>query len=136
MLKINKKVEYALIALQFMSGKKSGDLTTAREICQKFNTPFDTTAKVMQSMNNHGILNSIQGVKGGYAISLDLSQISYIKLTKIIEGKSSTIACDGKSHCQRKKCCNIVGPIQALNNKLTKYLDKISLQELLSGDLQ
>ncbi len=136
MLKISKKVEYALIALKFISCKKENELTSAREICEKFDTPFDTTAKVMQLMNNHGVLNSIQGVKGGYALSKDLSKISYIQLTKIIEGKSSLLGCEGKANCSRKKSCNIMGPIQELNNKLTKYLDKISLEELLSGNLE
>ena len=53
MLKITKKVEYALISLKFIWEEKSrGELTTAREICSKFNLPFDTTSKVMQAMNN------------------------------------------------------------------------------------
>ena len=67
MLKINKKVEYALMALKFMAEEKAiGKITSAREICDKFNTPFDTTAKVMQAMNHHKILNSVKGTKGGY----------------------------------------------------------------------
>ena len=71
MLKINKKVEYALMALKFMADKTHSAipnnqdnevviLTSAREICDEFNTPFDTTAKVMQLMNNHDILKSVK----------------------------------------------------------------------------
>ena len=66
MLKINKKVEYALIALKLMLEKEQGELTTAREVSDKFHTPFDTTAKVMQMMNSARMLESVKGVKGGY----------------------------------------------------------------------
>ena len=58
MLKITKKVEYALIVLKYMGEHPFGELHSAREICDKFKLPFDTTAKVMQSMNNKGLLNS------------------------------------------------------------------------------
>ena len=135
MLKINRKVEYALMTLKFMTCKKDGELTSAREICEMFKTPFDTTAKVMQSLNNNGILTSIQGVKGGYTLSKDLKKISYIDLTSIIEGKAVALGCDNNPKCNRRKSCNISAPIKKLNKKLTAYLNKISLDELLSGNL-
>ena len=63
MIKINKKVEYALMVLKLMSDRDETELTSAREVCEMFKTPFDTTSKVMQIMNNAGILSSVQGVK-------------------------------------------------------------------------
>ena len=53
MLKINKKTEYALMALKFIGERENGALVTVREICDVLKTPFDTTAKVMQAMNHH-----------------------------------------------------------------------------------
>lgn len=132
MLKINKKVEYALIALKFMTEKESGVLTSAREICQRFQTPFDTTAKVLQVMNNHGLLNSVKGIKGGYDIKVDLNQISYMDLVRMIEGPQYDCLCESaQGMCDLYQHCNIVTPIDRLNSKLNHMLENLKLAELL-----
>lgn len=140
MLKINKKVEYALIALKFMAmknhNKKSSSqqpqLTTAREICDRFNTPFDTTAKVMQKMNAHNIVNSVKGIKGGYFLAKSLREISYMDLVKMIEGRDFSSICETpKGLCECYEHCNIKKPIERLNLSVTNYLNTLTLEQLL-----
>jgi Rrf2 family protein len=134
MLKVNKKVEYALMALKFMAEKKSDDLTSAREICDHFKTPFDTTAKVMQIMNSNNILTSVKGIKGGYVISTELSKISYLKLAKMVEGKELGSICQtNKGMCDLLGQCNIADPMFNLGEKLNHFLDSLSIDELLFG---
>lgn len=140
MLKINKKVEYALMALKFMADKNQNhpngemSLTSAREICDEFNTPFDTTAKVMQLMNNQDILKSTKGIKGGYLLNKDLSEITYMNLVRLIEGKEVGRVCVGnKGTCELHGKCNIITPIELLNRKLNVFLETLTLADLLQG---
>lgn len=133
MIKINKKVEYALMVLKLMKDKGSQELTTAREVCDRFETPFDTTAKVMQLMNNAGILHSQKGVKGGYTLSSDLSQVSYMALVELVEGKSFMMDCH-QGPCELIRHCNISQPIKRLNDYLINIFNGLSLNELLAED--
>ena len=138
MLKINKKVEYALMALKFMADKAKlnapNNLTSAREICDEFNTPFDTTAKVMQLMNNQDILKSTKGIKGGYSLNKDLSKITFINLVNLIEGKVIGRVCvNDKGTCELFGKCNIIEPVELLNKKLNNFLETLTLAELLQG---
>lgn len=136
MLKINKKVEYALMALKYMSQKSDHELTSAREVCDSFGTPFDTTAKVMQALNGAGILSSVKGIKGGYGLEKSLRQISYMELVELIEGKRPESLCfNAKGLCELHDKCNIVTPIDQLNNLLSRYLETLTLDELFSGNL-
>jgi len=133
MIKINRKIEYALMVLKLMKEKDPADLTTAREVCDRFETPFDTTAKVMQLMNNAGILHSQKGVKGGYTLSRDLSSVTYMELVELIEGKSFMMDChDGP--CDLIHKCNISQPIKRLNDYLINIFNTLSLNELLAED--
>jgi Rrf2 family protein len=134
MLKINKKVEYALMALKFMADKPTPSLTSAREVCDELKTPFDTTAKVMQIMNNNDILKSVQGIKGGYALNISLDKITYSKLVHIIEGKKDIgRACTStKGTCELINQCNIITPVELLNKRLNHYLETLTLKELLT----
>ena len=140
MLKINKKVEYALMALKFMADKSTrGDtlnaLTSAREICDEFNTPFDTTAKVMQLMNNQDILKSVKGIKGGYSLNKNLSEITYMNLVRLIECKDDIgrVCVSSRGTCELFAKCNIAAPVELLNKKLNLFLEQLTLEELLIG---
>lgn len=133
MIKINRKVEYALMVLKAMKEKELTELTTAREVCDRFDTPFDTTAKVMQLMNNAGILHSHKGVKGGYTLSRDLTEVSYMELVELIEGKSFMMDCH-EGPCDLIHKCNISQPIKRLNDYLINIFNSLSLNELLAED--
>lgn len=130
MVKISKKLEYALMVLKFMRSNSSEQLCTAREICDNFKIPFDTTAKVMQQMGNTGILKSSQGVKGGYSLNMDLNTINYLQLAELIEGKRLGTDCE-KLQCNLLSTCNITGPIKKLNQYLNYFFQGLSVEELL-----
>jgi Rrf2 family protein len=138
MIKINRKVEYALMVLKLMKDKENQELTTAREVCDRFQTPFDTTAKVMQQMNTAGVLHSHKGVKGGYTLARELSQITYLELVEVIEGKTFMMDChdrgDGHGPCDLYHNCNISQPIKRLNDYLITIFGSLSLHELLAPD--
>lgn len=130
MLKLNRKVEYALMALKYMTQKNPGELTSAREVCENLNTPYDTTAKTMQLMNNYGIIQSLKGVKGGYILNENLDDISFNQFATMIEKKNITMDC-AELNCDLLSSCNISGPIRKLNHYLISFLDSLTLKDLL-----
>jgi len=142
MLKINKKTEYALMALKLMGEKANDSIVTVREICDALKTPFDTTAKVMQAMNHHGIVKSIQGLRGGYTLHKNLGDITFMEITKIAEDiKEDSVCQSTKGLCNLHKTCNIITPIDRLNNKIMTFLGQVNLKELFFdndqwGDLE
>jgi Rrf2 family protein len=133
MIKINRKVEYALMVLKLMKEKGLSELTTAREVCDRYDLPFDTTAKVMQQMNGAEILHSHKGVKGGYTLARDLTSISYIELAELIEGKSFMMDCH-EGPCDLIHTCNISQPIKRLNDYLINIFSSLTIHELLADD--
>ena len=136
MLKINRKVEYSLIALKFISSKNPNQLTSTREICTKFQIPFDTMAKIMQLLHSNNILQSQQGIKGGYSLKISLDSLSYLDLIKIIEGKTSNVKCTGSlNKCPRSSYCNISDNVQALDLEIYKILNTLSLNKFFSNNL-
>ena len=69
-----------------MSNKAQGQLTSAKELCEIYSTPFDPTSRVLQIMTQKEILNAVQGAHGGYQIIGDLSRISLRTLSDMIAG--------------------------------------------------
>ena len=119
------------MALKIMGEKEENSVVTVREICDVLKTPFDTTAKVMQAMNHHDIVKSIQGLRGGYTLHKNLSDITFMEITKIAEDiKEDNFCQSNKGLCNLHSTCNIITPIERLNSKIVAFLGQISLKEL------
>lgn len=133
MNRINRKLEYALMALKHMSQKMPGELTTAKEVCDTLRTPFDATARVMQIMASKGLLRSEHGALGGYQILKDLGKISLFELVEMIEGPQAIVKCIHREGdpCEIHTTCNIVSPIFQLNTRLQEFYRGINLKDLL-----
>ncbi len=132
MNRLNRKVEYALMALKLMAQKRPGELTTAKEIAETTGSPFDATARVLQKMAQHKILRSEHGAHGGYVLVRDLSGVSLLELSQLILGAVKAAKClQNMGDCELKDRCNIHSPISILNRKQEDFYKNITLGELL-----
>ena len=130
MFKINKKIEYALIVLKHFDDLELGEYSSARQISDLYHTPFDSTSKVMQIMNNNGVLKSAQGVGGGYLLACELSALPYLSLAQMIEGKTFEHNCN-ELKCSLIETCTISGPVTKLNDYLNSFFKNLTIKELL-----
>jgi len=135
MFKINRKLEYALIALRHMSAKSPGQLTSAKEICDIYHAPFDPMSRVLQIMAQHQVLRAEQGAHGGYQILKDLSKVTLQDLTEMIEGPTQIVNCfhGNYSHCDITASCNVISPMLNLNERIDAFFNTINVQELISS---
>lgn len=135
MFKINRKIEYALIALRYMRLKAPGQLTSAKEICDMYHTPFDPTARVLQIMSQHEILRAEQGAHGGYQIVKDLSKVSMGDLSDMIVGPVQIANCfhGDYSHCELTTSCCVIGPMLNLNEKISQLFHSVKITDLIDS---
>jgi len=133
MFKINRKLEYALIALKYMSRKTPGQLTSAKEICDLYHAPFDPTSRVLQIMAQQGLLHAEQGAHGGYQISKDLGKVTLGNLSRMITGPIKIASCfsGNYSHCELNGSCSVIGPMLNLNERIVGMFDEIDVADLI-----
>ncbi len=134
MLKISKKVGYALMAIKYMLEKKKDNLVSAREICDHLQIPFDTLAKVMQALNKSDVLISVQGVSGGYQVTDKIYELSMASLARIVEKKPEK-ACKDCDCCNISDTCNVKMPMDEFNQIMQETLEKIMVKDLLTKDI-
>ena len=125
------------MALRYMAIERGGEWVSVREICDKYQTPFDTQSKVMQLMNHADLLISRSGLHGGYRLKGDLRRWSYRDLHALIEGNDFAESCNGpKEFCDKFKVCNIHHPLQILNARVMEFFGQVNLQELLLHEVR
>lgn len=118
-----------------MSTKVPGELTTAKEVSDSYKAPFDATARVMQLLAQNGWLKSEHGAFGGYQITKDLSRLTLNDLMKVIQGPTQITKCLHKQEsaepCEIQSSCNIISPIQNLNQRITEFYQSVTIKEIL-----
>jgi len=132
MNRLNRKVEYALIALKYMSSKYAGQLTTVKEICASTHIPFDATSRVMQQMAQKNILKAEQGAHGGYMLVTDLAKVNFLEILELVTGPVEVVRCVSKQEeCGFITSCNVASPLKSFNEKLVNFYRSLTVSELL-----
>ena len=130
MLKITRKVEYALIALRHMQLKESEELTSTKEIATRYGVPQQLLAKTLQHMARDGIIEAVQGPAGGYRVATNLDKMSMKDFFLLLEGPLGMMDCYFDSDCIQIGTCNIRVPIQRINDSMRNLFSQMSVQEV------
>ena len=131
MLKFNRKVEYALISLLYLSKKPPGELTNNRELAELFSIPGEILGKVLQQLAQKDVIASVRGVKGGYFLEKSLKEITVHEVISAVERPIALVDCADKlCECAQSSCCNIKNPMLILQEKVAQFFDNLTLKDL------
>ena len=136
MVKISRKVEYALMALKHIDAQPDGCLTSTKELCDQHQLSFEVVAKVMQSLNVAGILRSEQGAHGGYRLARSLDEVSLHEVNEAVIGPLQFAYClhSDSVRCQLTGSCSVISPVVNLSRRVEELFRDLTLDELLGVD--
>ena len=129
MLKLTRKLEYALIALRHMQ-MKGGTLSSTKEISDMYTIPRELLAKTLQQMTRLEYIDAVQGSQGGYRIYKSLTNISLTQFVEELEGPFGMVNCSISTDCIQLNNCNIRMPINKINNNIRSILNNIPLTDI------
>ncbi len=131
MLRLNKKIEYGIIALLYLDNRED-KVASVREMAESCSIPETLLSKIMQSMKNKGYVNAQYGNQGGYKLTQDLSKISLLDVNNTLVGPVQVTEClePGNADCPVKTNCSILTPMALLNQKIIELLQQTSIQAL------
>ena len=129
MIKLSKKVEYGLISLLHLATSAAGSkLITTKEIAQQYHIPSEVLGKVLQALAKSQLVESIQGVKGGYRLRKTLDSIVFGEVIEALEGPIQLTPCTCKDYvCYQEPFCIIKEPVFHFQDQLLKFVYGISL---------
>ena len=131
MLKLTRKLEYALIALRHMQDK--GDtFISAKEIAETYLIPKELLSKTLQQMARLNYIKAAQGPLGGYRIRKGLTEISMTQFMEDLEGPIGIVDCNINSDCIQLDNCNIRLPIKQINNNIRAIFNEIRVGDITS----
>jgi len=135
MLKLSKKAEYALMAAKFMAKKNGSGYSTAKEISENYNIPYQLVAKVLQNLVKNDIAVSAKGMNGGFSLAKKPEAIAVLDIIKAVEANYKITDCmqpeSSMDDCQHFDCCKIRDPLIEIQRKIDKVFSETSLVQIL-----
>lgn len=131
MLRVNKKMEYGILALLHLSAEP-GKVASVREIASHCHIPEALLSKVMQRMKSAGIVKVTHGNHGGYQLDRQLATISLLDMSDVLVGPVQLTEClePGNSGCPAIVGCRLATPMSMLNQKLIELFQATSLESI------
>ncbi len=106
------------------------------DIAEGTGSPVSFTAKILQKLVKHNLLESQKGPSGGFVIDEKrAAQISLSEIVKAIDGDSIFSGCAlGFNECNEIKPCPVHHQYKEIRSKLSDMLKETTL-ETLSNDI-
>ncbi len=131
MLKLNKKTEYALLALGHLNASEAAAPVSVRSVAGRHGIPEALLAKVLQILKRGGVVASVKGAGGGYRLSRPIAEISLTDVFNLFNEPMALVEClDDNDGCAQAVDCNLRGPMTALNAAIQSMLAGMSVAEL------
>ncbi len=129
----SKACEYGIKATIFIATSSyEKQRVSLKEIAKEIASPEAFTAKILQNLVRHNIIDSVKGAYGGFEI--EKQKIATIKLSQIviaIDGDKIFNSCGlGLDTCDENHPCPVHDKFKIVRDNLKNMLENTNLEEL------
>ena len=131
MLRLSKKADYALLAMRHLAAHGEREAVSARELAETYDIPSELLAKVLQKLARARLLESHQGIRGGYGLARPAATMSVAEVIQAIDGPLTVTACsEVDQSCDQYAKCGIRDPLWRIKDRIVSALAATSVAEL------
>ena len=130
MLRISRLTDYGTMILVHLASRP-GRLCPASDVAAGTRVALPTVQKILKVLARAGLIVSMRGSGGGYALGRSAESISAADILDVLEGPVAITECSSAdSHCELESMCQVGGAWQKINRSIRVALDDISLADL------
>jgi len=132
-MKLSKKGEYAIKALQYLSFNYHRDIIQIAEISERQKLPLKFLEQILLALKKAGIVQSKMGLKGGYRLAKGPDKISLGEVLRIIDGPPDPVDCvrqSARKECGEEDECSLRIIMLEVKEAICQVLDRVTLEEV------
>ena len=137
-MRLSHLADYAVV-LMTAAARRPGDARlSATELSAETGVPLPTTQKLMGVLATCGLLSSVRGAGGGFALSKPAGEISLADIVEAVEGPIEMTSCvDSERHdCVLEGACQVRPHMGVVNHAVRGALAGVSLAQLSRSPAQ
>lgn len=129
---VTRQADYGLLLMTALASRGKGDYVSLREVAERRNLPYRFLTKIIISLRKAELVESQEGVRGGYRLAKAPAEIHIRDVLKALGEDLSLVRCGaGDKECQSFCQCNARGFWHELQSQMDQVLTKYTLADLL-----
>ena len=134
-MRLTTKGRFAVTAMLDLALRHGQGPVTLAGIGQRESISLSYLEQLFGKLRRHGLVESVRGPGGGYRLARPAIQISVADIVLAVDEPLDATQCGGREDCRVDKPCITHSLWATLNEKLSKYLNSVTLQDLMSEHL-
>jgi Rrf2 family protein len=132
-MKISTKGRYSLRILVDLAEHKNDGFVSLKDISERQGISKKYLEQLVTLLNHPDILRTNRGNKGGYMLAKEPDQYTVGQILRVTEGGLLPVSCldDDQNPCKRMEYCKTLLLWRGLENVINKYLDSITIQDIM-----
>ncbi len=134
-MRLTTKGRFAVTAmLDLALHHKQGPVTLAG-IGVRQSISLSSLEQLFGKLRRHALVQSVRGPGGGYRLARPTEKVSVADIILAVDEPLDATQCAGMGNCREDKRCMTHALWNTLNEKLYEYLNSVTLQDLVAGQL-
>lgn len=131
-MRLTRAGEYAVRCLLYIYKQGEGVVVSKREIAGQMDIPEQFLGKVAQQLSRQGLMEIVQGAKGGYRVSMKPEELTLLDVVEAIDGEIFLNDCLIRSvTCFREERCAVHQIWKKARERLRDTLQEADFATLL-----
>jgi Rrf2 family iron-sulfur cluster assembly transcriptional regulator len=131
-MQITRAGEYGVLGLMNLARRSPGQMAMIDDVSRTERIPKSFLAKIFQDLVKAGLVRSIRGAGGGFALVKDPAQVSVLEIIEAIEGKIVFQRCKQlKPDCDHAGGCALCGLFEQAQDGVKDVLLRTTLVDLI-----
>lgn len=135
-MRLSRAGEYAVRCVLHLAGKPMGEVVPRSAVAQAMDIPEPFLAKIAQQLARAGVLEILQGAKGGFRLRRPPSEINLLQVVEAVMGEVFLNDCIMRPEsCSRSPDCAVHQVWQKARAQLRQTLSEATFRSLLEGEI-
>lgn len=124
----SKACEYAIRSMIFLAAKQPQEIVPISKLSAELDISFTFLTKILQQLNQSGLIDSFKGAKGGVRIAKDPDIIHLADIVKAVsENDFLSLCATGGSSCNTDDQCPLHNRWQPIREMLGDFYKETTL---------
>ena len=130
-MRLTHLADYAVVLMTAAARYPEGARLSATELSASTGVPLPTAQKLMGVLATSGLLSSVRGAGGGFALARPAGEISLADIVEAVEGPiAMTVCSEGRTDCALDAHCRVKPHMGIVGNAVRGALGAVRLTEL------
>ena len=133
---VSTKGRYALTVMVDLAKISDGGFVSLADIAEREHLSMKYLESIISLLNKGGMLQSQRGKNGGYKLAREPKDYNISEILLLTEGTLAPVNCIMQEgvNCEKAATCSTLPLWAGLDDVINKYLSKITLEDIISGN--